>query len=196
MSSSRRRWASAASPRESRAPIAWRSCARFCASRSASALSRFCGLQADSLASSRRSDASFCSVCLPSAPVSASRSPAICASVSLRIGVTHSAAADGVGARRSAARSHSVTSVSWPTAETTGFLHAATARTTHSSLKVHRSSIEPPPRATMITLTLSIFSSRRIACTTSSAAPMPCTLTGHSKIRACGSRRSDTFMMS
>ena len=60
---------------------------------------------------------------------------------------TSSAAADGVGARRSATRSAIVTSVSWPTPEIVGIVEAARARATASSLKGARSSGEPPPRA-------------------------------------------------
>ena len=66
---------------------------------------------------------------------------------SSRSGTTRRAAAVGVGARTSAARSHSGSSCSWPTAETTGTGHAATARTTRSSLNGSRSSKLPPPRA-------------------------------------------------
>ena len=66
---------------------------------------------------------------------------------------TSSAAADGVGARRSATKSAIVKSVSWPTAETTGTRTAAMARATASSLNAHRSSIEPPPRPTITTST-------------------------------------------
>ena len=66
---------------------------------------------------------------------------------------TISAAADGVGARRSATKSAMVTSVSWPTAEMTGTGDAAIARATTSSLKAQRSSIDPPPRPTMMTST-------------------------------------------
>ncbi len=69
---------------------------------------------------------------------------------SARTGTAISAAAVGVGARRSAAKSISVTSVSWPTAEISGIMLAAAARTTISSLNDHRSSSEPPPRATMM----------------------------------------------
>ena len=47
-----------------------------------------------------------------------------------RIGLTVSAAAVGVGARRSAAKSASVKSTSWPTPQTTGTAQARTARTT------------------------------------------------------------------
>jgi len=64
---------------------------------------------------------------------------------------TISAAAEGVGARMSATKSAMVKSVSCPTAEITGTEHAAMARATRSSLKVHRSSSDPPPRATIIT---------------------------------------------
>ena len=49
--------------------------------------------------------------------------------------VTNSAAADGVGARRSATKSAMVKSVSWPMAETTGSSEAAMARASPSSLK-------------------------------------------------------------
>ena len=60
---------------------------------------------------------------------------------------TISAAADGVGARRSATKSAIVTSTSCPTAEITGTGEAAMARARISSLKAHRSSIDPaaPP---------------------------------------------------
>jgi hypothetical protein len=61
------------------------------------------------------------------------------------------AAAEGVGARRSATKSAIVTSVSWPTALTIGIWLAKIARATRSSLKLHRSSSEPPPRPTIST---------------------------------------------
>ena len=70
---------------------------------------------------------------------------------SLRTGTASSAAAVGVGARWSAARSISVVSVSCPTAEISGIALAAAARTTTSSLNAQRSSSEPPPRATIST---------------------------------------------
>ena len=60
--------------------------------------------------------------------------------------ITISAAADGVGARRSATRSQIVKSVSCPTPEIVGIRQAATARATISSLNGQRSSSEPPPR--------------------------------------------------
>ena len=73
---------------------------------------------------------------------------------------TISAAADGVGARRSATKSAIVTSVSWPTAEIVGTGQPAIARATTSSLNAHRSSIEPPPRPTMTTSTPGTLSDR------------------------------------
>ena len=72
-----------------------------------------------------------------------------------RLGSTAAAAALGVDTRRSATSSHSVTSRSWPTAETTGVVAEATARQTASLLKAIRSSSDPPPRATTITSTSS-----------------------------------------
>ena len=68
---------------------------------------------------------------------------------SSRTGTAISAAAVGVGARRSAAWSIRVVSVSCPTAEISGITLAAAARATLSSLNPQRSSIEPPPRATI-----------------------------------------------
>jgi hypothetical protein len=71
-----------------------------------------------------------------------------------------------------------VTSVSWPTAETTGTEQAAMARATASSLKAHRSSSDPPPRATITTSGqpdwLKYSSARQI----SPAAASPCTCVG------------------
>ena len=58
------------------------------------------------------------------------------------LATTISAAADGVGARRSATKSAIVTSVSWPTAEIVGTGTAAIARATISSLNAQRSSID------------------------------------------------------
>ncbi len=63
-----------------------------------------------------------------------------------RCGLTSSAAAVGVGARTSAAKSAMVKSVSCPTPPTTGSALPAIARASTSSLKAHRSSIDPPPR--------------------------------------------------
>ena len=61
-----------------------------------------------------------------------------------------SAAAEGVGARRSAAKSHMVKSVSWPTAEIVGIGDSNKNLASISSLKADRSSEEPPPRPIII----------------------------------------------
>ena len=65
-------------------------------------------------------------------------------------GVIISAAAEGVGARRSETKSEIVTSVSWPIALTTGTLQANIDLATISSLKGQRSSRDPPPLAKII----------------------------------------------
>ncbi len=62
-----------------------------------------------------------------------------------------SAAAVGVGARRSETKSIRVVSVSCPTAEISGMALAAAARARASSLNGQRSSTDPPPRATIST---------------------------------------------
>ena len=68
-----------------------------------------------------------------------------------RSGVASSAAWLGVAARRSAARSTRVVSISCPTPVTTGRRHWATALTRAGSLKAHRSSRLPPPRTSRTT---------------------------------------------
>ena len=88
-----------------------------------------------------------------------------------------SAAADGVGARKSATKSVIVKSVSCPTADMTGVLELKTASITGSSLKAHKSSIEPPPRPTIITSKF-IASSVRMPCAMLCAAFFPCTRAG------------------
>jgi hypothetical protein len=85
----------------------------------------------------------------PSRPASTCTS----ASNSAATGTASSAAADGVGARTSATKSAMVKSVSCPMAEMVGSGQAAMVRARASSLKAHRSSMEPPPRARMITST-------------------------------------------
>ena len=93
-------------------------------------------------------------------------------------GTEISAAAEGVGARRSAAKSARVTSLSWPTPTTTGNGDATTVRTTCSSLNPHRSSIEPPPRARM-TRSRSRTAYRRFRARMMAGAAMPpCTAAG------------------
>ena len=105
------------------------------------------------------------------------------------MGTAISAAPVGVGARRSEAKSISVVSVSWPMAEMSGMALLAVARTTISSLKPHKSSSEPPPRATMMRSGLGMLagfwlvSSLRalkpsIAALTSAAQVSPCTRAG------------------
>ena len=100
------------------------------------------------------------------------------------LGVHNSAAAVGVGALRSDTKSISVVSVSCPTADKTGILLANTALTTISSLNAQRSSMLPPPRATIIKSgtfnslsfreLLNPFKASAIKC----AASSPCTGTG------------------
>jgi hypothetical protein len=120
---------------------------------------------------------------------------------SARTGTAISAAAVGVGARRSAAKSISVVSVSCPTALISGIGEAAAARTTSSSLNAHRSSIEPPPRATMIRSGRgtgppgSIAPKPRIAAATLAAAPSPWTGTGQT-MTWVGQRSSSRWRMS
>ena len=125
----------------------------------------------------------------------------VCSVSSPYFGTAHSAALVGVGARASATRSIRVQSVSWPTAEMSGILLAATARATISSLNPHRSSRLPPPRATISTSGLGIGPSTGsalkplIAAATSDAHVSPCTLTGHSSTRA-GNRSVNPASMS
>ena len=71
--------------------------------------------------------------------------------ISLLSGVAHSAAAEGVGARISAAKSQIVKSVSCPTADITGTGEERIFLARSSLLKDQRSSIEPPPRPMIIT---------------------------------------------
>ena len=101
-----------------------------------------------------------------------------------RTGTLSSAAAVGVGARMSATWSISVQSVSWPIAEMSGIRLSAAARATISSLKLQRSSSEPPPRATISTSGRGIAPSGAsalkpaMAAATSAAEVSPCTRTG------------------
>jgi hypothetical protein len=101
-----------------------------------------------------------------------------------------SAAALGVSARRSAAKSQSVKSISWPTAETIGTGQAATARTSGSSLKAHRSSRLPPPRPITRRSHSPRSSASRSICTISAAAPSPCTRAGSTTTRPRQLRRA------
>ena len=111
-------------------------------------------------------------------------------------GTTSSAAADGVGARRSATKSQMVKSVSCPTAETIGISERAISLAKASSLKAHKSSIEPPPLATIKTSHKECSLNFFIALEICAAAPSPCTSTGKNTISASGKRRFITFWMS
>ncbi len=127
--------------------------------------------------------------------------PATSATSSARDGTASSAAAVGVGARRSEAKSTSVVSVSCPTAVMIGQGMAATARTTASSLKAMRSSRLPPPRARITTSGRGTGppsgseAMRASAAAMRSAAPSPCTGTGQIWI-ARGKRRATVVRMS
>ena len=105
---------------------------------------------------------------------------------------TISAAADGVGARRSATKSAIVTSVSWPTAEITGIFDATIARATASSLNAQRSSSDPPPRASTITSRSPRRLSVPSASAISPAAASPWTRTGHTRTWRPAKRRVTT----
>ena len=115
---------------------------------------------------------------------------------SSRRATTISAAFDGVAARTSAAKSAIVVSISCPTPETTGTGEAAMARATASSLKAHRSSSEPPPRATITTSTPGCRDTSRMARATSSQAPSPWTRHGRISSRRPAWRLVTTRTMS
>ncbi len=104
-------------------------------------------------------------------------------------GTTFLAASVGVEARRSATRSSSGESGSWPIAETTGVRHAATVLTNCSSENGSRSSTLPPPRATTITSTSGSASSSSTACTTWATAFTPWTAVLRTSKRTAGQRR-------
>ena len=107
----------------------------------------------------------------------------------------NSAAADGVGARKSDTKSIMVKSVSCPTADMTGVLQLNTSLATHSSLNAHKSSIEPPPLPTIIRSTPAL-SRNLIPVHTDSAAPSPWTLAGYKIISIPGLRRLETLIIS
>ena len=71
-----------------------------------------------------------------------------------------------------------VKSVSWPTAEMTGMALAAMARATDSSLKAHKSSMEPPPLPTISTSAACRSLNQFMASTIMGGASGPCTSTG------------------
>ena len=116
--------------------------------------------------------------------------------MSSRTGTASSAAADGVGARRSAAKSVSAQSISCPTALITGISDAATARTTASSENGNRSSKEPPPRP-MIISSPSLYRLAVSSCRTSAgAASAPCTGAGSTITLTVLFLRDNTVRMS
>ena len=95
-----------------------------------------------------------------------------------RLGVANSAAPVGVGALRSATKSAIVKSVSCPTPQITGISESAIAWASASSLKAHRSSIDPPPRTSNMTSP----NWSRLACISARMIPVgasgPCTRVG------------------
>ena len=93
--------------------------------------------------------------------------------MSAKTGTTNSAAAEGVGARRSATKSAIVKSISCPIADTTGMIDLDIACATTSSLKAHKSSIDPPPLPIIRASILFILLICSIAQAISSAAPFP-----------------------
>ena len=116
-------------------------------------------------------------------------------------------ASEGVDARKSATKSETNTSDSWPTAETIGTGLAIIARATGSRLKAHKSSGDPPPRPTITKstggsprlLATSGLESRRAAArprTISSVARGPCTNTPITVRRNPGHRFSINRCMS
>ena len=111
-------------------------------------------------------------------------------------GTASSAAADGVGALKSATKSDIEKSVSWPTAEITGSSESYIALATISSLNGHKSSSEPPPLAKIITsanfCSFIIF----IAFAILTAAPSPWTGTGNNFIYTFGFLLVETFIIS
>ncbi len=110
--------------------------------------------------------------------------------------LTNSAAAEGVGARRSATKSEMLKSTSWPTAEITGTGDTWIARARPSSLNSHRSSSDPPPRPTMIVSTRPDRASFLTPSASSRAAPWPWTRAGKINTGTDGARRPRMFRIS
>ena len=96
-----------------------------------------------------------------------------------------SAAPVGVGALKSLTKSLIVKSISCPTADIMGVLASYIARATISSLKAHKSSIDPPPLPTINTSKL-YWSALIICLTISGAASSPCTRAGKSIVSVMG----------
>ncbi len=111
-------------------------------------------------------------------------------------GVASSIAAEGVGALRSATKSAIVKSTSCPTPDIIGIFDAKIALATISSLNAHKSSIDPPPRPTIIRSMFFSFSSALIPSTIDLAAPLPCTLAGVITSSTSGNLLSATLIIS
>ena len=91
-------------------------------------------------------------------------------------GVKNCATLLGVEAAKSAAKSHRLSSISWPIPVITGTREAAIARTNFSSLKTAKSSALPPPRIIVITSGNSLCELKKsIARIIWSLAEIPCT---------------------
>ena len=105
-----------------------------------------------------------------------------------RAGLTASAAAVGVEARRSATMSAMDVSGSWPMPVTTGTGHFAIMRASPSSLKGMRSSNDPPPRTTSTT-SAPARTPARMPSTMPAGAFEPSTATPATSTRASGNRR-------
>jgi hypothetical protein len=88
-----------------------------------------------------------------------------------------SPASVGVAARLSATKSAIEKSLSCPTAEITGILHLKMASATLSSLKAHKSSIEPPPLVN-ISVSTPNSSNSSMALIISPGASFPWTIVG------------------
>ncbi|CAB4839181.1 unannotated protein [freshwater metagenome] len=99
------------------------------------------------------------------------------------------AASVGVDARKSATRSRSGESFSWPMALTIGVVHDAAKRTKPSSLNGSKSSKDPPPRVMTITSISGSASSSRSAADTSVTAAAPWTVTSRISKTTLGQRR-------
>ena len=85
---------------------------------------------------------------------------------------------------------------SWPTAEITGSRERKMAWATISSLKAHRSSMDPPPRPVMIRSARSMALTRSKAAAISPAASSPWTRTGTTRTSAIGQRAPKMRIMS
>ena len=112
-------------------------------------------------------------------------------------GATDSAAAVGVEQRLSPTMSQIELSGSCPMPVTTGTGHDATARASDSSLKVIKSSNDPPPRTSrMQSGAGSIAAARRKPSMSSAGAPSPCTFEPTQMSSTSGLRRRSVRLTS